>query len=214
VGVSVERGDDPINVETVQLPIMTTGSTAPRQLDSPIRTRSDGVRVRRHRVASVVPENERGMLIFVGSLIAVGTFAVFLTMGLGALTPARAREDTRVPPGHTATSTNPAAASTPADPYGPNPTGSHRDLVATHRPSPSPSPWSSPSPLGAADINGYCQATGDRRARLLDSGWMCVRGGESSVAFTPAQVCRWQYGSDAQASVADLADPSTWQCYR
>ena len=212
--MSVERGDDPINVETVQLPIMTSASTAPRQLDSPIRTRSDGVRVRRHRVARAVPENERGMLIFMGSLITVGTFGVFLTMGLGALSPAKARDQTRVPPGQTATSTNPAAVSTPGDPYGPNPTGSRRSLVATHRPSPSPSPQSSPSPLGTADINGYCQAEGGRRARLQNDGWMCVGRGLSSIAFTPVQVCRWQYGADAQASVANMADPSTWRCYR
>lgn len=211
--MSVERGDDPIHVETVRLPIMTSGSTAPRQFDSAIRTRSDGVRVRRHRVARAVPENERGMLIFMGSLITVGTFAVFLTMGLGALSP-RARDQTRVPPGQTATSTNPAAVSTPGDPYGPNPTASHRNLVATHRPSPSPTPQSSPSPLGGADINGYCQAEGGRRARLQNGAWMCVRGGESSIAFTPAQVCRWQYGADVQAVVADLADALTWRCYR
>ncbi len=161
-----------------------------------------------------LPSSERGMLLFVAALLALGTVAVVAMLGFGLGGTTKPKTPAHAPSPSTVVAVPPIPS--PADPPSPS-------LSAA---SPSPSRSSTrrtPAPtatlLGALSSNlvfRYCQdANGGMpvppsRGR---GGWSCVsqRGHQD---FTPTLVCQWHFqDSGAKAVIAAIGDPATWRCY-
>ncbi len=77
-----------------------------------------------------------------------------------------------------------------------------------------------PLQLGNLDFEGYCARQDGMTALLLVSdpyGWRCA-GTRSRVwgreDVDPTEVCRWQYGEDTYAVLANPNDVSGWACMR
>jgi hypothetical protein len=195
------NGHHPLEHKTVALPAFITGRRDEGKAESP-----------RPQAGDKLPPSERGMLVFVAALLALGTVAVVVMLGFGGLT-------THHPPAPTQPSETPAAGAPVADPS-PSPSDS---------PSPSPSPSLSPSPkpssrkptptpLGGVDLNRFCSAvarnTFPTPPNNDNSTWTCVdRSNEVRRTFTPDQVCIFQYPQATHAVVGSLTNPATWKCY-
>jgi hypothetical protein len=191
--------------ETVVLPAFITGKPEPlpeRPKPAPPAEPADPDRL---------PPSERGMLIFVASLLGLGGLAVIVILGLGGF---------GAPPQSAGAATTAPVASD----------------VPTPTPSPTPSPSVSPAPaspppttkrptptrvylgaLSGRDPAAYCSALdAGRAAQHSDRSWYC-RGSSSHpqpLPFTSTDVCRWRYlDKTAYAVAADIDEPTTWKCY-
>jgi hypothetical protein len=189
--------------ETVILPAFITGRSEPL----PERPREP-----QPAPGDALPPSERGMLIFVASLLGLGTLAVVVVLGLGGFSAPAAT----IPPVPT-----PAGSSSESPSPSPSPSASASPSLS---PSPSRSPRRSPSPthrllgtLGAKDPAAYCTSLDAGRVQQhSDHSWYC-RGSfnhPDPLPFTSTDVCRWRYVSKtAYAVAANIDDPTTWKCY-
>jgi hypothetical protein len=191
--------------KTVALPTFITGRRDEAKAESP-----------RPQAGDKLPPSERGMLIFVAALLALGTVAVVTMLGFGGLTAHH-------PPASTQHTGTPAAGALVADPS-PSPSDS---------PSPSPSPSLSPSPkpstrkpspspvwLGTVsdrDLTSFCNSKSRPDAvppSKSTTSWTCQDYDNPPLPFTPDDICSYRYRQSAHAVVGTLADPATWTCYR
>jgi hypothetical protein len=189
--------------ETVVLPAFLTGKKpAEPKPAEPVR----------HQVDLSLPASERGMLVFVATLLGLGTIAVVTVLGLGGFS------DAQPPPPKPSSA---AAVPTPT----PSPVASSPDPSPTPAASsvaPSSASPSSKRPirvtLGAltkTDPAAFCTFSEAGRAREHDGSWSCTGTTKKPhFDFTPNDICQWRYTDKTAYAVADDAtDPSTWKCF-
>jgi hypothetical protein len=192
--------------ETAVLPAFITGKTEPL----PERPREQPAP--EHRPSDALPPSERGMLIFVATLLGLGTLAVVVVLGLGGFSaPAATIQPTPTPADTPSTTPSPSLSPSPSDPPSPSPSPSR------------PSPRRSPThrllgALTAKDPAAYCTSLDAGSVRQhSDHSWYC-RGGfnhPDPLPFTSTDVCRWRFlDKTAYAVAADIDDPTTWKCYK
>ena len=189
--------------ETVVLPAFLTGKKEPPPTRTAPPLAPDGS----------LPPSERGMLIFVATLLGVGTLAVVVLLGLGGFT---------APPAKATSSAVPVALPTPTPPE-PSPAPSPTPSPTRSPVPPKPSPKRSPSPtstflgiLTARDLSTFCSANhAGRVAQHSDRSWYCKSTtGHPSLPFSSTDICRWRYDDKAAWAVAgDIDDPTTWKCF-
>jgi len=203
-GRHAHRGPD----ETVVLPAFLTGrkeskaeATPPEEPELP----TDGS----------LPPSERGMLVFVATLLGAGTIAVVTVLGLGGFSSPAPKAGGDPVPVISSPSPSPSPSASPL----PSPAPSS----PTDSPSGGPTPKRSTSParvsLGALtgnDPRAFCAANdAGRAAQHEDHTWYCRGSGtHPPMPFTPTDVCRWRYlDKTAYAVATDIDNPATWKCY-
>jgi hypothetical protein len=161
-------------------------------------------------LSDALPPSERGMLIFVATLLGVGTLAVVTVLGLGGFSSPEPTAGAAPVPSVTTTTASPSPSPSPSPSASPS------------RP-PSPTPKKSTAParvslgaLTANDPRAFCAANNAGRvAQKEDHSWYC-RGSSSHppMPFTSTDVCRWRYlDKSAYAIATNIDDPATWKCY-
>lgn len=207
-----EPEEQPLPDETVVLPAFITGKPEPlperpKPAAEPVPP-ADPDRL---------PPSERGMLIFVATLLGLGGLAVVVMLGVGGFGSP--------PQSAGAATTTPAVSPVPT----PTPSPSLSPVASapaptTPAPKPTTTPPKKPSPtvrflgmLSAKDPAAYCAALDAGRAgQHSDHSWYC-RGSSAhpqSMPFTSTDVCRWRYlDKTAYAVAGDIDQPSTWKCY-
>jgi hypothetical protein len=205
----------PLPDETLVLPSFITGKS------EPLPERSQPIPAAEPAVDEPAPDpdrlpaSERGMLIFVASLLGLGGLAVIVILGLGGF-------------GAPAPSAG-AATTAPVESTVPGPTPSPTPSLTASSPVPAPPPRPStttkrPSPtqrllgtLSAKDPAAFCTSLdAGRVSQHSDHSWYCrgSTGHPQSLPFTSTDVCRWRYlDKTAYAVAADIDQPSTWKCY-
>jgi hypothetical protein len=194
--------------ETLVLPAFVTGKPEPEPAPAePVR----------HGTEPTLPASERGMLIFVASLLGVGTIAVVTFIGVDQL----AKPAVVVP----APSSSASALSSPSPAVEPSPSPSLASASPT-RASPTARKTASPTPTVKAstslgtltknDPSAYClttKASAAHQPDRTDPSWSCGADNHRTN-FAPTDVCQWKYDDNtAYAVVGSLNDPSTWRCY-
>jgi hypothetical protein len=148
------------------------------------------------------------MLIFVATLLGVGTLAVVTVLGLGGFSSPEPTAGAAPVPSAT-------ASGSPSPSPSPSP---------SHSPSPSPSPTPKKSTparvtlgsLTANDPRAFCAANNAGRvSQKEDHSWYCRGTTEHPpMPFTSTDVCRWRYlDKTAYAIATNIDDPTTWKCY-
>jgi hypothetical protein len=198
--------------ETVILPGFLTG----RQTYEPPPEPDPEAEPARHPADGPLPASERGMLIFVASLLGVGTLAVVIVLGLGGFGG---------PPPKAGAATPPVSAPASSPTASPSPSASPSlSSSASASPPASPSPTVKRSParkllgtLGPNDPKAFCAANAAGRVRQKpDRSWYCSGSGDhpDPLPFTSTDLCRWRFlNKTAYAVAANIDDPSTWKCY-
>jgi hypothetical protein len=163
--------------------------------------------VRRHAEPSL-PPSERGMLIFVGFLLALGMIGMVAMFGVGAIAHGARPRSVPVPASASPTPTPspspaPSPSSSPSAPASPPPSALPSTTAATGAVF-----------VGKPDPAAYCQAQNNGTPDFVSPGtWVC-RHNATTKPFTPADVCHSQYGAGTYVMYSHLSNPATWKCYR
>jgi hypothetical protein len=192
----------PANADTMVLPVFLTGRKEPE----PAPAKAEPARPPSVADGSL-PPSERGMLVFVAALLGAGTIAVVTMLGLGGLHP---QHPAQVPASTPVTAPAGGAPAPAASPSGAVPTTSASPSTASPTQARTTAKHlSSPALLGQPQPLAYCLAKthGLPKAPNHDHPtWTCTTGRRGQVeAFTPEQVCDWQYGNAAHAVVGARA---------
>jgi hypothetical protein len=207
------NGHHTLNTETITLPAFVTGK------------RDEGkAEPTRPQPGDKLPASERGMLVFVAALLALGTVAVVAILGFGGLTshhpPASTSHSPTPAAGALAADASPSPSPSPSDSPSPSPSPSASKKPAppvTHKPSPSPT-GTRLGTVSTSDLNSYCRnkqfGSSPQAPSKDNAGWTCQASGHQPLAFTPDDVCSYRYRQFAHAVVGKLSDVTTWTCYR
>lgn len=198
----------PASDETMVLPVFVTGKKPER---SPVR----------QAVADTkLPSSERGMLVFVAALLAVGTIAVVAMMGFGLAGGTSAVPKRTPSPVPSTAAGTPAASSAPTTSPTPSPPAASPSASAKPSASKSPRHSASPSPVSLGTLSNnavrsYCWSVNHGTPVPPQDGgsWTCVAGADKQQKFSPTTVCRTTFNDkSAYASVGKINDPATWRC--
>jgi hypothetical protein len=200
------NGHRSLDHKTILLPTFITGRRDEGKAESP-----------RPQAGDKLPPSERGMLVFVAALLALGTVAVVVMLGFGGLTPhhpAAAVQDSATPaPG--APVGDPSPSPSDSQSASPSPSPSPSSKPPTHKPSPSPVRLGT---VRTRDLYNYCTTKESRSSPVppdkSGTSWTCQDDSHPPLAFTPDDVCSYRYSQVAHAMVGTLTDPATWTCYR
>jgi hypothetical protein len=204
----------PLDGKTVLLPAFVTG----RKDEPPSETPAPPAGP---QAGDKLPATERGMLVFVAALLALGTVAVVAMLGFGGLTtrhpPVGTRASSPTPEAGALAAPSPSPSPSASPSPSPSPSPSRKPVPPSRKPSSSPSP--SAVPLGGVNLNSFCSdvSRGSSPAPPSKdrSTWACVNSfGTVKRTFTPDQVCIYQYPLATHAVVGTLSNPGTWKCFR